>query len=230
MTHMPEQTDPLRTMDPMNAEWVTFLLLAVFAALAWTNMSSPRKWRLLAQAMFRMRLGRQTLREEIDLQDRTFIGLLSVAVVVLALFLWQAMVLTMPLGRPSYAWLGSALLLLLMSQGVVLRGLEVLIGVDRGITEYLSTGLLLFILSGVVLLPVVTLMAYRSAWRPGLLAAGMVLLTMLLLYRWVRGAWVGMGEGVPVRYIILYLCAAEVAPVLLMVHAWIPHTSLNDAP
>src|SRR5690606_11858539 len=40
--------DNLRTLDPLNAEWVTIVLLLVLAALAFTNMSSPRKWRLLA--------------------------------------------------------------------------------------------------------------------------------------------------------------------------------------
>ena len=41
-----------------------------------------------------------------------------------------------------------------------------------------------------------------------------------LAYRWLRGVWIGLGEGVPLRYIILYFCAAELMPVLLAVHAW----------
>lgn len=210
----------LRTLDPLNAEWVTLVLVVVLAALAYTNINSPRKWRLLAQGMFRMRLGRQTLREEIDLQDRTFIGLLLVAVAVLAMFLWQGAVLLDPADRPPYHWFALGVATVLLIQGVLLRFIAAVSATDRGITEFLSTGLLLFILMGVALLPVVALMAYRSQWRPVLLPAGMAVVAILVLYRWVRGAWVGTSEGVPLRYIILYLCAAEIVPILLLIHAW----------
>jgi len=225
-----EAADRLRTLDPLNAEWVTVVLLLVLTALAFTNISSPRKWRLLAQAMFSMRLGRQTLREEIDLQDRTLIGLLLVAVAVLAMFLYQGAVLLVPGGGYSFIYLATIVLVLLLAQGFLLRAVAALAGTDRGITEYLSTGLLLFILTGVSLLPVVALMAYHSAWRSGLLVAGAFVIVLLLLYRWIRGAWVGLAEGVPLRYLILYLCAAEAAPALLLVHAWYASVALPTTP
>ena len=82
--------DKLRMLDPLNAEWVTLVLLAAVGLMALINRSSPRKWRLLASSMLQMRLGKQALREEMDLQDRAFIGLLVVAAAVLALFGWQA--------------------------------------------------------------------------------------------------------------------------------------------
>ncbi len=215
-----EPTDQLRNIDPLNAEWVTIVLLGVLFALAVTNISSPRKWRLLVQAMFSMRLGRQTLREEVDLQDRTLLGLILVAVSVLGLFIWQAGVLLTPSEVRSFPYLAGIVLLVLLAQGLLLRTLATVAGSDRGVSEYLSTGLLLFILTGVSLLPVVVLLAYRSPWRPTLLLVGAALVAVLLLYRWVRGTWVGLAEGVPLRYLILYLCAAEAAPVLLLVHAW----------
>jgi hypothetical protein len=67
------------------------------------------------------------------------------------------------------------------------------------------------------LLPVVAVLAYRSEWRHELLWTGMVILALLLLYRWFRGGWLGLSEGVPGRHILLYLCAAEVLPALLLV-------------
>jgi hypothetical protein len=215
-----EHADSLRTPDPLNAEWVTLVLLVVLAALAYTNINSPRKWRLLAQGMFRMRLGRQTLREEIDLQDRTFIGLLIVAIAGLSLFLWQASVLLDPVGHPHFHWFVIGITAVLLLQGILLRSIATISDSDQGITEFLSTGLLLFILTGVALLPIAALVAYRSHWRPLLLTVGVGLVVILLLYRWLRGAWVGASEGVPLRYIIIYLCAAEIVPILLLIHTW----------
>jgi hypothetical protein len=166
-----------------------------------------------------MRLGRQTLREEIDLQDRTFLGLLLVAVGVLSLFLWQAAHLLDPGGQANFLRVMGAVGLLLLAQSVVLRLVAMLAATDNGINEYRSTGLVLFILTGLVLLPLVVLISYYAPWRHALLPAGFLVLSALLLYRWVRGAWVGSGEGVPLRYIILYFCAAEIVPLLLLVHA-----------
>ncbi len=211
--------DTLRVTDPLNAEWVTALLVLVFIALAWTNISSPRKWRLLAQSMFRMRLGRQTLREEIDLRDRTFLGLLVVSISILALFLWQAFVLVGPAIVPSYPRLMMITAGVLAIQAVLPWMLGGLIQADSGLSEHQATGLLLFILTGMLLLPATVLLAYRSAWREELLWAGFVVLVLSLLYRWIRAAWIGLGEGVPLRYILLYLCAAEMVPVVVLITA-----------
>jgi len=208
--------DKVRGVDPLNAEWVTALLFAVFVLLALINVGSPRKWRLLGQAMFRMRLGRQALREEIDLQDRTLLGLVVVAWLVLGLFAWQALQFSSTGALPGFPTLLGVVAAIVVVQALVLQVLSGLLRVDHGIAEHLYTGLLLFILAGLVLLPVVVLLAYRSAWRPGLVVAGTVVVGLMLVYRWVRGAWIGLGEGVPVRYIILYLCAAEILPVLLL--------------
>jgi len=216
---MEEQADRLRTADPLNAEWTTLVLLVVLAVLAATNTSSPRKWRLLGQALFRMRLARQTLREEIDPRERGLLGLLLAAVAVLALFGWQVFVLEAPERAPPYPVLFTALTAVVVAQGVVLRAIAGLFRTDHGLSEYLATGLLLFVVAGLAMLPVTALLAYRSAWRPALLVVGAVLLALLLLYRWVRAAWIGMGEGVSLRHIILYLCAAEVVPVLLLAAA-----------
>ena len=97
------------------------------------------------------------------------------------------------------------------------EGRRVAAAPTRGVGGYLRRRLLLWSL-GIALLPVVMLAAYWPEWRPGLLWTGLVLSALALLYRWVRGAWMGLGEGVPLRYIFLYLCAAEMLPLALVLH------------
>jgi hypothetical protein len=94
-----------------------------------------------------------------------------------------------------------------------------LLRTDGGLAEHIYTGLLLFVLGGLVLLPVVAVVAYRAEWRWSALPVGAVLLLLLLIYRWVRGGWVGWVVGTPLRHIIIYLCAAEILPVLLLISA-----------
>ncbi len=210
--------DKLRMLDPLNAEWVTLVLLAAVGLMALINRSSPRKWRLLASSMLQMRLGKQALREEMDLQDRAFIGLLVVAAAVLALFGWQAFMVS------GVSWAFPRLLMvvcgIILGHYLVLRAVGSVLGVAKGIEEYLYTGFLLIILTGILLLPIVTVIAYRAEWRQGLVVAGGGVMLVLVLYRWLRGAWIGLGEGLPLRYIILYFCAAELLPVLLLLDHW----------
>lgn len=208
-----------RPHDPLAADWITALFLVCLLVLAIINHAAPRTWRLLLHAAFRMRLGRQTLREDVDLQDRNFLGLLLVAVAVVALFSWQAIAGSGATQVPPYPLLVGVVAGVFVVQGLLPRMLAGLLRVDAGSSEYLYTGSLLYALLGMVMLPVVVLGTYHAEWRSTLLIAGSALLAITILYRWVRGAWIGMGEGVSLGYIFLYLCAAEIVPVLLAIHA-----------
>jgi hypothetical protein len=211
-------TDHLRVIDPLNAEWVTALLLAILVMLALTNAASPRKWALLTQSMLRMRLAKQILREEIDLQDRLFTGLLVVAVAVLALFGWQGF-MQFSGEAPNYLQCLAVVVLALVGHLVLVGALRTLFQGDGGLAEYRASGLLLIIMNGLLLLPITMLIAYRSEWRSELLLFGAGLIGLFLLFRWVRGAWIAWSEGLSPGYIIIYLCAAEAVPLLLMINA-----------
>jgi hypothetical protein len=210
--------DALRASDPLSAEWVTAVLLAVVALLALINVSSPRKWRLLGRSMFSMRLGKQALREEMDLQDRAFLGLLLSGTAVLAMFGWQVMTVD-GIGM-SFPLLAATVCGVMLGHYMLLRIVGAVLRASTGVEEYLYTGFLIFILAGVALLPIVVFSAYRAPWRAGTLVAGAIVLGLLLVYRWLRGVWIGVGEGLPLRYIILYFCAAELMPVLLVIQYW----------
>lgn len=209
--------DALRANDPLNAEWVTIVLVLALALLALINVSAPRKWGVLAQALFRLRLGRQVLRDEVDLRDRALWGLLLPAVSVLALFAWQLDTLWWGAVAHGYMeWLG--LVVLVIGAQLLLNAALARIIDDRGVLmEHSYTGLLLHVLAGMLLFPVVALLAYRAEWRMEVGWLGVGLLGLLLLYRWFRGGWLGLSEGASGHHILLYLCAAEVLPALLLV-------------
>jgi hypothetical protein len=211
----------LRFTDPLSTEWVTTMLLLVFMLLAYTNVAAPKKWRLLWGALFTLRLGKQAMREDVDLQDRTLIGLLCTALVVLALFAYQAEVLlgARATGLVVFGRTLGLVVLLLLAQVVVLWLVNFLFRVDGGTREYLYTVLLLTVTLGLLLLPVVTLMAYQPDWRGVLLPVGAVLATAYVGYRWFRGVVIGVGMGVPPRHVFLYLCTAEILPVALAIRS-----------
>jgi hypothetical protein len=208
-----------RTHDPLAAGWVTGLFLLCLLVLAVVNRTAPRTWRILFQAAFSMRLSKQTMREDVDLQDRNFLGLLLVSVIAIGMFVWQVAARGAGVGPAPYPLFVGSVLAVLLVQGLLPRMVSVLIKADAGANEFLYTGSLLYAWLGLLLLPVTMLAAYHPEWHVWLVRTGAVFVLLTLLYRWVRGAWIGFGEGGFPGYIILYLCAAEIVPALLLVQA-----------
>ncbi|MBL7964765.1 MAG: DUF4271 domain-containing protein [Flavobacteriales bacterium] len=216
---MPKDPFTLRFADPLAADWVALFLLLLVIVLAWVNRVSPRYWKLLGNSLLRLRLPRQTMREEVDPQDRSMVALLLVAVAVIGLFLFQGMqVFTgQPLPPLRLAGFVGGVLAVLVGQWMLVRLTGELFQVDGGLEEYLYTLLLLTMSLGLALLPLAVLFAYQPNWRPVLLIVGAGLLLLITLYRWSRGVLVGLGSGSSPGYIILYLCAAEALPAALAI-------------
>ena len=223
---MPET---LRTTDPLAGDWILLVMLAALGMLGWINVVSPKKWRLLTRSFFSFRLGRQSLRDELDLQDRTLIGLAIMATAAVALFGYQFTVLVghLPPGIGLWAKLFGVFLLVLAAQVSLVRLAGRLFQADGGLSEYLYTLLLLHVVLGVALLPVTASIAWphevttsparpdEMLWRIWGLRLGAALVAVVTIFRWLRAAVLGLGEGVPLRYVLVYLCALEILPVAL---------------
>ena len=73
-------------------------------------------------------------------------------------------------------------------------------------------------LIALLLLPLITLMAYpyQPGWRTVLWKVGLALIACGILFRWIRALFIGVGYGISLRYIFIYLCAAEILPLALV--------------
>lgn len=212
--------DHLRAIDPLAADWTVVVLLLVLGMLAWVNMVSPKQWNVLWRSFFSLRIGKQQLRDELDLQDRTLIGLLVMATLVIALFIHQVLAYNgwMEVGIGGYGWILLWMALALLVQILLLRGLEGLAGTEGGLVEYVYTVVVFQIMVALLLLPLITLMAYpyRPEWRMVLWKVGLAVIAGGILFRWIRAVFIGVGSGVSLRYIFIYLCAAEILPLALV--------------
>lgn len=217
--------DELRAVDALGSGWLAGILLLAFGMLAWVNMVSPRQWAVLGRSFAALRLGRHRLREELDIRDRTLTGLVVLATVVIALFIYQALL--------YHGWITSGIagfgrILLVVAavtvaQVVVLQAIAVLPDGDGGLEEYLYTVIIFHVVLGLLLLPAVVLMAFPAqvAWREWTWWAGACIAGATLLFRWVRALVIGLGNGTPLRYIFIYICALEILPVgLVLERAW----------
>jgi hypothetical protein len=211
--------DTPRAVDALSADWTVAVLLVVFGCLTYASMVAPRKLGLLAMSFFAFRLGKQAQRDELDLRDRTLTVLFVAAVVLVALFTYQLLVFSGALS-PGFGHFLRALLLAtgaLLAPLLLLRGIAWVTASAIGVAEYFHTVVLFNIVLGLSLLPATMLLAFpaHTGWRTWIWPAGALLVLLVLGFRWVRAAVIGWGEGVPTRYILLYLCAAEIMPVAL---------------
>ena len=169
------------------------------------------------------------MRDELDLQDRTLIGLAVMATGAVALFGYQIAVLVghLPPGLGLWGKLFGLFLLVLIVQILLVRLAGRMFQADGGLSEYLYTLLLLHVVLGVALLPITASIAWphdvttaaarpdEMLWRVWGLRLGAGLVALVTVFRWLRAAVLGLGEGVPLRYVFIYLCALEILPVAL---------------
>ena len=155
------------------------------------------------------------------MRDRTLTGLVVLSTFVIAMFAYQVLLYH---GWIQHGFVEFGRILLVVAvvafaQVAFLRAITVLPANDGGTEEYLYTVILMHVVMGLFLLPVVTVMSFpwRVAWREWAWIVGAAIIGFTILFRWVRAATIGMGNGVPLRYIFIYLCALEILPVGLAI-------------
>jgi hypothetical protein len=70
---------------------------------------------------------------------------------------------------------------------------------------------------GLVLLPIISVVPFiNTQFAPWLLYAGIVALIALYFFRIFRGIQIGIKNRLSIFYLILYLCALEILPLLVL--------------
>lgn len=213
--------DELRVVDALGSGWLAGVLILAVGMLAWVNMVSPRQWVVLSRSFGALRLGRHRLREELDMRDRTLTGLAVMSTIVIALFGYQVFLYHEWIQPGIMGFLRVLLVVtvVMVAQVALLQTIRLLPTSDGGLEEYLYTVIVFHVVLGLILLPVVTLMSFpaKVSWREWIWLTGLTIVGATVLFRWVRAVVVGMGNGTPLRYIFLYLCALEILPAALAI-------------
>ena len=101
---------------------------------------------------------------------------------------------------------------------IALKLLSNIFKTERPAYTYIFTIFLFNMIAGLLLLPIVILTAYAPVeYREILLRSGLILLVLIFLYRIVRVFIIWSGQlRASIFYLFLYLCAFEIAPLLLI--------------
>ncbi len=176
-------------------------------------------------AFFSNTVSNQIVRDENILVQRASIMLSFVFYLTASLFLYQISIYF----NWDYPILGSGFTRFLIFsllfaftysfKMVLLKGLGELFDIDKPIATYIFNIFLINNIMGLVLIPVVLIVAFVVTGHTGfVIYGGIVLIILSFIYRLVRAIkiWQTM-HGVSFFYLFLYFCTLEFAPLLIIV-------------
>jgi hypothetical protein len=213
------------TFNRRNPDWFTIALFLVVLGFTAIRAFYMRIFRQLISAFFNNNVTNQIVRDENILVQRAASLMSVLFYFVLALFLYQVSVFyhweipVMGTGFTRFFFLLLAIALAYSIKLLTLKSAGSLYGADRPVATYIFNIFLINNMLGLLLLPVVILIAYVVPLSGALVVirVGIALAASLFVYRLFRGflVWRTL-QGGTIFYFILYLCTLELAPLLII--------------
>ena len=213
---------PLAAQNAGN-DWILGILLAVVLMLGAVRQLAGKRLAFYLSAFIATRFAAQLQREEYAMTNRTAIALFTCFILTAGLFIFQLLgFFGIHLGIPPfivYLYLCGGLLAVYLVKILLVRVLAFIFRTENEASEYIFYTLLFNQVLGMVLLPIVTGVAFiRTFNTAGLLYCGLAFFGIFFIYRLLRGILAGLSRPKVSRfYLFLYLCTLEFLPVVFAI-------------
>lgn len=206
-----------------NPDWFIIVLIMVIIYFTWIRVFNYKVIKQHFAAFTSNLLTNQIVRDENILVQRTSVLLSLVFYFIVALFFYQVSIYF----KWNYkifneGFVRYVIFVLLIASAyslkmVLLKMLGILFRIDKAVSTYIFNIFLINNIIGMVFIPLVILIAFVAGITKFLLWTGVVMLLFALIYRLFRGIaiWMSMPKF-SLYYLILYLCALEIAPLLVL--------------
>ena len=208
---------PVIAMEFTN-DWVFWLLLAGFAILTTTRYYHEKRLKLLGSAIFKRSTAVQLIRESPVYAHRSFFPLLSIFIISMTLFIYQAVEVFSPGSSDGIKtfFLFAEFLGIYIGYSLLKIFSIWLISITfknpETAREYIQNILIYNLVLGILLLPLLLLIIYTYHELFIYLAAGIAILIMCL--RFIRGIAIGLSDPkFSLFHLFLYLCTLEILPL-----------------
>lgn len=215
--------EPVKRISPyLQEDWIFAVLIGILIALAVVKYTYPRRMLRLGQALVRVRILLQLMREEMVMSHRSAVTLFLTFAISSGLLVYlTAKVYEWPIVQFLGAWLFPLLVVLIalvyLWKIITVRLVQLLFAANGGLSEYLNYSFVMNALLGILWLPVilfVTVSLHETARGAVLFAAGIFALAWVI--RMIQGVQFALKYRVFPVYIILYLCALEILPLAVI--------------
>ncbi len=198
------------------------VLLLVLVGLAFIRFAYPKRLQRLLQALLRVRILLQLMREEMVLTHHTAVILFLSFSGTSALLLYLAAhhfgwVVAEALGPALFPVLFGVITLVYVGKIIVVKTIQVLFLIQSVLWEYLNYTFVVNALLGIVWIPLLMLaLVSSSGMLQAVLFVALGIFALGWLIRMGQGILLAFNQRVPGVYIILYLCALEILPLLVL--------------
>ncbi|HLT88002.1 MAG TPA: DUF4271 domain-containing protein [Sphingobacterium sp.] len=202
--------------------WVLVVIFLLFLAVALVRLAFPADFTMIVQAYYDERTLQQVSKEDNMLTSWPYIFLYLIFSLALGLFIVlmeSSFERFDVLSLENYVRTAFLVALLFIIKILLIRFISFVFEIDRLVREYVTVLYLVYFNSMLFLMPfLLTVTLVPTAYFKILLILFSVLVSILFIYRFLRTAFRLFGNlKFSVFYLILYLCALEVAPILILV-------------
>ncbi|NND94114.1 MAG: DUF4271 domain-containing protein [Flavobacteriales bacterium] len=209
-----------RSSNVLGEPWIFAAIILCMGLMAYVHNMYPARFDKLFKATFNERMTRQVMREEMVFSHRASLILLlvsasSFSLVCTLFFKWQDD-LEWSLTLLFTITFLAVCLWVLLRQGLRTL-LSYLVDSESGLVEFNFVSALIYKALGFILLPVVMIIAFFDqsfATYAFIFLLGVLLLATL--FRFYRGLMIGRHYKASKFYMIVYLCALELIPTLVL--------------
>lgn len=222
--HLKPKHPNARPVNEFVTDWFTISLIALVGLFTWFRYFNYRMFQQLVSAFFNFTVTNQIVRDESVLLQRAALILSVISYLLAGLFLYQVSlhygwhITWMQKGMLRFGFFAVIIATAYSVKMILLRFMSTVFDIERPVAIYIFTVFLTVTMSGLILLPVNIILAYSGPdIREYTILGAAGLLAGLFIYRLIRavGIWTGI-PGAGFFYLFLYLCAFEIAPLLII--------------
>ena len=220
----PENSLPV-AVSRETPDWLFFVLLLVIALLTWLKVFYQKNVRQIFEAFFSNTIANQIVRDENILVQRASVLLtitFNLAAALLLYLLSEIYDWQVPYAGSGFSkFIIFALLISFAytAKFIVLKLSGFLFRIDKAIATYIFNIFIINNVLGILLLLLVIGLAYLPpATTTYLIAAAAMFVCFAYIYRFLRGLVIGFSyNSFSNVYLFLYLCALEIAPLIIII-------------
>lgn len=202
--------------------WVLFSVFMLFVSIAIVRLLFPGDFSMIVQAYYHERTLQQVSKEDSMLTSWPYILLYLIFSLALGLFIIlieSSFSLFEVLNWNNYLRTTAVVAILFILKILFIRFISFVFEIGRLVREYVTVLYLVYFNSMLFLMPVLlVVILVPTNYFKFVLIFFSIVVSMLFIYRFLRTAFRLFGNlKFSIFYLILYLCALEVAPILILV-------------
>ena len=223
--HLLKPVNPnARPLNDTISDWLTVSLIVMMVFFTWFRLFYYKIFRQLLTSYFNMTASNQIVRDESYLLQRASLVISIISYLLGGLFLYQISVLYdwqiywLQKGLVRFVLFSLIIAISYSLKMILLRVLSVVFNQEKAAGAYIFNLFLMIMMAGLVLFPTNIFLAYSTvSVKHFAVIASTVLIGLMFLFRLSRAIriWFSIPQF-SFFYLFLYLCAFEVAPLLVV--------------